>query len=215
MFDGIAARYDLVNGLVSLGQDRRWRRAVVEAIGVRPGERVLDIAAGTGSSSIPLARRGAEVIASDISSGMLKVGRQRHPELTFVEADATALPFDDATFDVVTCSFGLRNVPDAPLALREALRVTRSGGRLVLCEFSTPTWGPFRRVYQDYLMRLLPSLAGRVTGDRGSYEYLAETIAAWPDQLGLAAWLRDSGWRRIGYRNLSGGIVALHRAEAP
>ena len=215
MFDGIAKRYDLVNDLVSLGQDRRWRRAVVDAVAAVPGERVLDLAAGTGTSSEPFAAGGALVVPSDFSLGMLAVGKERRPDLSFVAGDATRLPFADAAFDAVTISFGLRNVVDTDAALREMLRVVRPGGRVVICEFSTPTWAPFRTVYMEYLMRALPVVAGAVTRDRGSYDYLAETIRGWPDQAALGRLLLDAGWDRVSYRNLTGGIVALHRAVRP
>jgi demethylmenaquinone methyltransferase/2-methoxy-6-polyprenyl-1,4-benzoquinol methylase len=215
MFDGIAERYDLVNDLVSLGQDRRWRRLVREAVAALPGDRVLDLAAGTGTSSEPFAADGATVVPSDISLGMLSVGKRRRPDLPFVAGDATALPFADGAFDAVTISFGLRNVVDTAGALREMLRVVRPGGRLVVCEFSTPTWGPFRTVYQEYLMRALPVVAGAVTGDKGSYDYLAESIRSWPDQTGLAHLMLDAGWEHVAYRNLTGGIVAMHRGQRP
>jgi len=215
MFDGIARRYDLVNDLVSLGQDRRWRRLVREAVGARPGDKVLDLAAGTGTSSEPFADDGALVVPSDISLGMLSVGKQRRPDLPFVAGDATALPFADGVFDAVTISFGLRNVVDTDAALHEMLRVVRPGGRLVVCEFSTPTRAPFRTVYMEYLMRALPVVAGAVTRDKGSYDYLAESIRSWPDQEGLGRLMLEAGWERVAYRNLSGGIVALHRAHRP
>jgi demethylmenaquinone methyltransferase/2-methoxy-6-polyprenyl-1,4-benzoquinol methylase len=215
MFDGIARRYDLTNDLISLGQDRRWRRLTVDAIGAMPGERVLDLAAGTGASSEPLADSGVRVVPCDFSIGMLQVGKQRRPDLSFTAGDATHLPFADASFDAVTISFGLRNVVDTPAALAEMLRVTRPGGRIVICEFSDPTWAPFRVVYQNYLVRALPKVAGLVTKDAGSYEYLAESIRAWPDQVGLATLMKDAGWTNVAYRNVSGGIVALHRATRP
>ncbi|MCZ2262571.1 demethylmenaquinone methyltransferase [Isoptericola sp. QY 916] len=215
MFDGIAKRYDLVNDLVSLGQDRRWRRAVVDAVAAVPGERVLDLAAGTGTSSEPFAADGALVVPSDFSLGMLAVGKERRPDLSFVAGDATRLPFADAAFDAVTISFGLRNMVDTDAALREMLRVVRPGGRVVICEFSTPTWAPFRTVYMEYLMRALPVVAGAVTRDRGSYDYLAESIRGWPDQAALGRLLLDAGWDRVSYRDLTGGIVALHRAVRP
>ncbi|QAY69933.1 demethylmenaquinone methyltransferase [Xylanimonas protaetiae] len=215
MFDGIAERYDLVNDLVSLGQDRRWRQVVRESVAALPGEKVLDLAAGTGTSSEPFELDGAYVVPSDISFGMLSVGKRRRPDLPFVAGDATALPFADGSFDAVTISFGLRNVVDTLGGLTEMLRVVRPGGRIVVCEFSTPTWGPFRTVYQEYLMRALPVVAGAVTRDRGSYEYLAESIRSWPDQTGLAHLMIEAGWEHVAYRNLSGGIVALHRASKP
>ncbi|MCL1869426.1 MAG: demethylmenaquinone methyltransferase [Promicromonosporaceae bacterium] len=215
MFDGIAERYDLVNDLVSLGQDRRWRQAVRDAVGAFPGEKVLDLAAGTGTSSEPFEADGAVVVPSDISLGMLGVGKARRPDLSFVAGDATALPFADGSFDAVTISFGLRNVVDTAGALKEMLRVVRPGGRIVVCEFSTPTWGPFRTVYMEYLMRALPPVAGAVTRDRGSYDYLAESIRSWPDQTALARLMLGAGWERVAYRNLTGGIVALHRGTRP
>ncbi|GAA4725133.1 demethylmenaquinone methyltransferase [Isoptericola chiayiensis] len=215
MFDGIAERYDLTNDLISLGQDRRWRRATVAAVGAGPGDRVLDLAAGTGTSSEPFADAGAVVVPSDFSQGMLAVGKSRRQELPFVAGDATRLPFAAASFDAVTISFGLRNVVDTAAALREMLRVTRPGGRVVICEFSHPTWAPFRTLYMEYLMRALPAVAGTVTRDKGSYDYLAESIRAWPDQEALGRLLLEAGWGRVGYRNLSGGIVALHRATRP
>ena len=215
MFDGIAQRYDLVNDLVSLGQDRRWRRLTVEAVAATAGEKVLDLAAGTGTSSEPFAHDGAVVVPSDFSLGMLRVGKSRRPDLPFVAGDATRLPFADGAFDAVTISFGLRNVVDTDAALGEMLRVVRPGGRVVICEFSHPTWAPFRTVYMEYLMRALPAVAGTVTRDKGSYDYLAESIRAWPTQPELARRLLDAGWEQAQYRNLSGGIVALHRAVRP
>lgn len=215
MFDGIARRYDLTNDVISLGQDRRWRRLTIDAVAAAPGERVLDLAAGTGTSSEPFADEGVRVVPCDFSIGMLQVGKARRPDLSFTAGDATRLPFADASFDAVTISFGLRNVVDTVGALREMLRVTRPGGRLVVCEFSTPTWTPFRTVYQEYLMKALPKVAGVVTKDAGSYEYLAESIASWPDQVALARLMQEAGWRKVAYRNVSGGIVALHRATRP
>lgn len=212
MFDGVARRYDLTNDVLSLGQDRLWRRAVVRAVGARRGERVLDIAAGTGTSSEPFADAGVDVVPADFSLGMLRQGNRRRPDLAFTAADALALPFADGSFDVVTMSFGLRNVADTGAALEEFHRVTTPGGRLVICEFSTPTFGPFRTAYQEYLMRALPSVARRVSSNPDSYVYLAESIQAWPDQEGLARLIRAAGWSGVRWRNLSGGIVALHHA---
>ncbi len=215
MFDGIARRYDLTNDVISGGQDRRWRREVVRALDPQPGERILDLAAGTGASSVPLHEAGADDVPCDFSVGMLAEGKRRHPELPFVAGDATHLPFADQTFDAVTISFGLRNVSDPTAALQEMLRVTKPGGRLLICEFSTPTFAPWRLVYERYLMAALPHIAGFVTRDAGSYVYLAESIRDWPDQRVLGRRLVATGWRSVAYRNLTGGIVALHRGRRP
>ena len=214
MFDRVAARYDLANDVLSLGQDRAWRRRTVQAVDPRPGQRILDLAAGTGTSSEPFDRAGATVVATDLSLGMLEVGKQRRRTLSFVAGDALRLPYVDAAFDAVTISFGLRNVEDTAGALRELRRVTRPGGTLVVCEFSTPTWRPFRGLYRDYLVAALPRIASVVSSNPVAYEYLAESILAWPDQDALAAVIAAAGWRRVEWRNLSGGIVALHRARA-
>ena len=215
MFDDVAERYDLTNDVLSLGQTRLWRRAVAQAVAAGPGERVLDLAAGTGSSSLPFAAAGAQVVAADFSLGMLRVGKRAHPALDLLAGDALRLPFADAAFDAVTISFGLRNVSDVDAALTEMARVTRPGGRLVVCEFSHPTWTPFRTVYTEYLMRALPSVARRVSSNPDAYVYLAESIRAWPDQPALSRRVAASGWTAVGWRNLTGGIVALHRAHKP
>jgi demethylmenaquinone methyltransferase/2-methoxy-6-polyprenyl-1,4-benzoquinol methylase len=215
MFDGVARRYDITNDVLSMGQDRRWRHAVTRAVDARPGNKVLDLAAGTGTSTLPFARAGAFAVPCDFSLGMLKVGKARLPQLGFTAGDAMRLPFADAAFDAVTISFGLRNVADPGLALAEMLRVTRPGGRLVICEFSHPTWAPFRTVYTEYLMKALPAIASRVATNPDAYVYLAESIRAWPDQRELAAIIGKAGWDRVGWRNLSGGVVTLHRATRP
>jgi len=179
----------------------------------RPGERVLDVGAGTGVSTVELARGGAFAVGVDLSLGMLRAGRRTRPDVPLVAGDALRLPFPDACFDAVTISFALRNVVDAEAALRELGRVTRVGGRLVVCEFSHPTNAMFRTLYLSYLMRSLPAVARAVASNPDAYVYLAESIRAWPDQAGLAARIATSGpWSRIGWRNLTGGIVALHRA---
>lgn len=214
MFDDVAQRYDITNTLLSLGQDRIWRRATRRAIDPRPGLRILDLAAGTAASSAPLARTGARVTAADFSLGMLGAAPP-HEGVDLVAADGLRLPFADAVFDAVTMSFGLRNVADTVLCLRELRRVTRPGGRLVICEFSRPVWAPFRTVYVEYLMRLLPPVARTVSSSPDAYVYLAESIQAWPDQPGLAALIQQAGWEDVGWRNLTGGIVALHRATNP
>ncbi len=214
MFDAVAKRYDVTNDVLSLGQDRRWRRDVIAAVDPQPGHRVLDLAAGTGTSSQPFADLGARVVPCDFSLGMLQVGKQARPHLPFTAGDGTKLPFRDATFDAVTISFGLRNIVDPVAGLRELRRVTKPGGRLVVCEFSHPTWAPFRTVYVEYLMRALPPVARAVSSAPDAYVYLAESIRAWPDQAGLATMIGDAGWQDPQWRNLSGGIVALHRATA-
>ena len=214
MFDRVAGRYDLTNDVLAVGQTRKWRRLVTEALNPQPGQRVLDLAAGTGTSSESFVRVGAQVVPCDFSLGMLQVGRKRLPHLPFVAGDAMTLPFADASFDAVTISFGLRNIHDPAQGLREMRRVTRPGGRLVVCEFSTPVWPPFRTIYQEYLMKALPQIAKRVASNSEAYEYLAESIAAWPGQQGLAELLLDAGWEQVAWRNLSGGIVALHRGVA-
>ncbi|HRC13998.1 MAG TPA: demethylmenaquinone methyltransferase, partial [Dermatophilaceae bacterium] len=212
MFDTVAERYDLTNDILSAGQDRLWRRATVAAVGAGLGQTVLDIAAGTGTSSEPFADAGVHVVPADFSLGMLRVGQRRRPDLAFTAADATRLPFADASFDAVTMSFGLRNVVDVEAALREFARVTKPGGRLVVCEFSQPVWGPVRAAYLNYLMRALPAIARRTSSNPESYVYLAESIRAWPDQRGLADRIGAAGWAQVQWRNLTGGIVALHRA---
>ncbi len=216
MFDDVAARYDLTNDVLSLGQARLWRRAVDRAVDARPGERVLDLAAGTGTSSLPFAANGAYTVPCDFSLGMLREGKKKHDWMPFTAGDATRLPFQDGVFDAVTISFGLRNVQDTDAALREMLRVVRPhGGRVVICEFSHPTWAPFRTVYTEYLMRALPPVAKTVSSSPDAYVYLAESIRDWPDQAGLARRLQGAGWSKVAWRNLTGGIVALHRAVRP
>ncbi|MBW0273329.1 ubiquinone biosynthesis methyltransferase UbiE [Nocardia sp. MH4] len=209
MFDGVAKRYDLTNTVISAGQDRYWRWATRRALGLRPGERVLDLAAGTGVSTVELGKSGAWCVATDFSQGMLAAGRFR--QVPMVAGDAMALPFADNSFDAVTISFGLRNVADIDLALREMLRVTKPGGRVVVCEFSTPVFGPFRTVYMEYLMKALPRVARAVSSNPDAYVYLAESIRAWPNQRRLARRIADAGWDSVQWRDLTGGVVALHR----
>jgi demethylmenaquinone methyltransferase/2-methoxy-6-polyprenyl-1,4-benzoquinol methylase len=218
MFDEVAKGYDRTNAVLSMGNDRLWRVATTRAVEPRPGQRILDLAAGTGASSVALARSGAEVVAADFSPGMIAEGRRRHsgiPNLSFVEADATALPFDDDSFDTVTMSFGLRNVNEPRTALAELLRVTRPGGRLVICEFSHPPSASFNGLYRFYNDRILPVVAKAVSSNAAAYDYLNESIKDWPDQERLAQWIREAGWIGVAHRNLSMGIVALHRAMKP
>jgi demethylmenaquinone methyltransferase/2-methoxy-6-polyprenyl-1,4-benzoquinol methylase len=212
MFDGVAEKYDRTNTVLSFGQDRSWRRSTRAALQLKDGEKVLDLGAGTGVSTQELARSGAYAVGVDISLGMLRVGRRTRPEVPLVAGDALALPFADETFDAVTASFVIRNVANTPAALRELARVTKPGGRMVICEFSHPTNKAFRTVYLQYLMRSIPAVARQVASNPDAYVYLAESIRSWPDQVQFAAIIGENSWTKVGWRNLSGGIVALHRA---
>ncbi len=214
MFDTVAKRYDLTNDLMTAGIQRSWRRSMVAAVDPQRGDLVLDLAAGTGCSSEPFHAHGATAVPCDFSVGMLRQGKQDRPSLPFVAGDGTRLPFLDDTFDAVTISYGLRNFVDPVAGLREMLRVTRPGGRLVVCEFSRPTNAAFRTLYLDGFMRALPQIAAVTASAPDAYVYLAESIRAWPDQEGLAAMIAEAGWQRPEWRNLTGGVVALHRATA-
>jgi demethylmenaquinone methyltransferase/2-methoxy-6-polyprenyl-1,4-benzoquinol methylase len=215
MFDGVARRYDLLNDLLSLGRTKAWRKVATAVIAPKPGMRILDIAAGTGSSSRPLADSGAEVISLDFSKGMLDAGRKRHPDLTFIQGDALALAFKANEFDVTTISFGLRNTSDTSKALQESFRVLKSGGRMVVVEFSQPTNRIFRTIYLRYLMRALPTVARKVSSNPDAYVYLAESILAWPNQNGLADLMRAAGFGNVQWKNLTFGIVAIHTGVKP
>ena len=215
MCDGVAKRYDLVNDLLSLGRTRAWRKATTAIIAPAPGMKILDLAAGTGSSSAPLAAAGADVIPTDFSQGMLTAGRARHPHLPFTHADALDLPFEPNRFDVVTISFGLRNTADCDKALAQALRVTKPGGRIVIAEFSHPTWRPFRTIYMNYLMKALPVIARKTSSNPDAYIYLAESIQSWPTQQELADRMARAGWSQVGWQNLTGGVVAVHIGSKP
>ncbi len=210
MFDAVARRYDTTNTVLSLGQDRYWRRATRAALDLAVGQSVLDLAAGTAVSTVELAKSGAWCVAADFSVGMLHAGGRR--AVPKVAGDATRLPFGDAVFDAVTISFGLRNVVDFAAGLREMARVTKPGGRMVVCEFSTPTVPVVATVYKEYLMQALPRIARAVSSNPEAYVYLAESIRAWPDQPTLARAIEQSGWSQVRWRNLTGGIVALHTA---
>lgn len=217
MFDKVADRYDLLNDVLSLGQDRWWRRMVARAVAARPGERVLDVAAGTGTSSRAFTAAGADCVACDFSLGMLTVGKRRGttPGLSFVAGDAMRLPFRDAAFDAVTISFGLRNVAGHQAALAEFRRVTRPGGRLVVCEFGHLPWPRLNRAYEAYLAGALPAVARRLSGNPAAYEYLAESIQDWPAQPELARRIAAAGWSAVRWRDLSLGVVAIHQARRP
>jgi demethylmenaquinone methyltransferase / 2-methoxy-6-polyprenyl-1,4-benzoquinol methylase len=227
MFDLVAERYDLLNDILSLGQDRRWRRAVDAALGATEGERVLDLAAGTGTVSRCLTRAGADCVACDFSLGMLQAGAVRlggdasagsagRPDrgrVRFVAGDALALPFRTGAFDAVTISFGLRNVADPAAALAEMRRVTRPGGRLLICEFGHLGHRRLDAAYGWCLAIGLPAVARRLSPNPDAYSYLAESIGAWPDKQELAAMIRAAGWSSVRWRTLSLGIVALHQAR--
>lgn len=218
MFDQVAAHYDRTNSVLSVGNDILWRAATTRAVAPLPGERILDLAAGTGTSSASLARSGASVVAADFSDGMIDVGRERHAgndRVEFVQADGMDLPFGDDSFDAVTISFGLRNIADPRKALAEMLRVTRPGGRIVVCEFSMPPVALIRRLYGAYLGRVMPALVKAASSNPDAYSYLAESIEDWPDQNTLCGWMREAGFADVAYRNLTAGIVALHRGHKP
>lgn len=210
MFDGVANRYDFLNDLLSLGRTKAWRRVVTSIIGPKPGIKILDIAAGTGTSTRPLVDAGADVIAVDFSAGMINVGKKRNKDIKFVQGDALNLPFEDNSFDVTTISFGLRNTSNTSTALKEALRVTKVGGKIVVAEFSHPTNLIFRKVYLNYLMKALPVIARKVSKNPDAYVYLAESIRAWPDQAGLAQKMSDIGFKSVAWQDLTFGIVAVH-----
>ena len=210
VFDGVASRYDFLNDLLSLGRSKAWRKGVTGIIAPKIGMTVLDIAAGTGSSSRPLVDNGAEVTALDFSAGMLDQGRKQHKDIKFVQGDALKLPFSENTFDVTTISFGLRNTANSNIALREALRVTKVGGKIVVAEFSHPVNKIFRRAYLNYLMKALPIIAKRISKNPAAYIYLSESIRAWPDQAGLALIMSECGWKSVAWQDLTFGIVAVH-----
>ena len=226
MFDAVAERYDLLNDVLSLGQDRLWRRVVAAAVAAGPGERVLDLAAGTGTSSQTFTTAGAFCVACDFSLGMLQVGARkaasgRRPDgpatgpVRFAAGDALALPFRDGAFDAVTISFGLRNVADPDAALAEMLRVTRPGGRLVICEFGHLPAARLDAWYGRYLSTALPAVARRLSPSGDAYEYLAESIREWPLAPELARRMGAAGWSAIRWRNLTLGVVTVHAALRP
>src|SRR5919201_650683 len=212
MFDGVARRYDLTNSVLTLGLDHSWRRRTRDTLDPKRGERVLDLAAGTGVSTVELARSGAIVVACDFSLGMLRTGRVKRGPLPMVAGDALHLPFADASFDAATISFGLRNVVDVRRALEELARVTRPHGRLVVCEFGRPTFGPMRELYLKAVLPALPLVARAVSSNPDAYRYLSDSIRNWPAQEDLAQGLATAGWCDVRWRNLTGGVVALHHA---
>ncbi len=215
MFDEVAPTYDKTNDLLSFGQSRLWRGIVAKAVDPRSGQSILDMAAGTGSSTVAFARPGVRLVAGDFSEGMLAEGRKRHPEIEFVFADATKLPFKAKEFDATTISFGLRNVVDVEAALNEMFRVTKPGGRIVICEFSKVTSPLLRPFYNFYLRKVLPAFSSLASKTPEAYAYLSESINAWPDQRTLAAKIEKAGYENVTFRNLSFGIVAIHLGFKP
>jgi demethylmenaquinone methyltransferase / 2-methoxy-6-polyprenyl-1,4-benzoquinol methylase len=226
MFDRVAPRYDLANTVFSMGQDRVWRQAAARATRLAAGEVAADVACGTGAltGELEAMAPGAVVVGFDFSLEMLKRARSTggarsaspdppRPRL-LVAGDAIQLPLADASVDGVTIAFGLRNLPEPGQGLLEFRRVLRPGGRLVVCEFSTPVVPVLRGVYRRYLTRLMPVAARRLTSDPEAYQYLARSIGAWPDQPGLARWMQQAGFAEVAWRDLTGGIVALHRGVA-
>jgi demethylmenaquinone methyltransferase/2-methoxy-6-polyprenyl-1,4-benzoquinol methylase len=210
MFDDVANRYDFLNDLLSLGRTKAWRRVVTSIIAPKPGMEILDIAAGTGSSSRPLVDKGADVTALDFSQGMIEQGRKQNKNIKFVQGDALKLPFEENSFDVTTISFGLRNTSNTETALKEAMRVTKDGGRIVVAEFSHPVNPIFKIIYLNYLMKALPVIVKKISKNPDAYIYLAESIRAWPDQAELASIMRDSGFKSVAWQDLTFGIVAVH-----
>jgi demethylmenaquinone methyltransferase / 2-methoxy-6-polyprenyl-1,4-benzoquinol methylase len=215
MFDAVAGRYDAMNAVMTFGQERRWRRVVARAVDAGAGQRVLDLAAGTGTSSTLFAAAGAATIACDFSAGMLAEGRRRHPQLTFVAGDALRLPFRDGAFDAVTISFGLRNVASVGAALAELARVTRAGGRLVVLETARPPAATLRAAHGIYVDQVLPRVARLFTRNPEAYRYLAESATAWLSQAELADAIRGGGWEQVAWQDLMFGAVAMHTARRP
>ena len=224
VFHSVAAKYDLMNDLMSAGIHRLWKRFTLELSGVRPGNRVLDIAGGTGDLAAQFSKLvgpTGEVILADINASMLKVGRDKLLDrgvagnICFVQADAEALPFPDNHFDVITIAFGLRDVTHKDTAIASMLRVLKPGGRLLVLEFSKPKSQLLAKAYDAYSFTLLPMMGKLVTNDADSYRYLAESIRMHPDQETLKGMMSDAGFERVTYHNMTGGIVALHRGVKP
>ena len=220
IFSSIADQYDTFNSMASLGIDRGWRRELVRSAHLSPSSRVLDLACGTGDVAFAIANLGrpAEVVATDFNAEMLGIAEKKAAEnppavpVSFSMADAQDLPFEDESFDVVTVAFGVRNFPDRDRNFREVKRVLKPGGRYLILEFSRPTFGPWRGFYHLYLRHAIPAIGGALTGDRDGFVYLNDSIRQFPAQAPLAAELRKVGFTTISWKDLSGGIVALHTA---
>lgn len=220
VFHSVAAKYDLMNDLMSFGIHRIWKRFTIDCSGVRQGQRVLDLAGGTGDLTAKFSRlvgEKGEVVLADINDSMLKMGREKLRNLgivgnvNYVQANAEALPFPDNYFDCITISFGLRNVTEKEKALRSMFRVLKPGGRLLVLEFSKPTLKPLSKAYDTYSFHILPRIGELVAHDAESYRYLAESIRMHPDQETLKGMMAEAGFENVTYHNLTGGIVALHR----
>lgn len=220
VFHSVAAKYDIMNDLMSFGIHRLWKRFTIDCSGVRRGQSVLDLAGGTGDLTAKFSRlvgESGKVVLADINDSMLKMGREKLRNtgvvgnVEYVQANAEALPFPDNTFDCITISFGLRNVTDKEKALRSMFRVLKPGGRLLVLEFSKPTIEPLSKAYDAYSFHVLPRVGEMVANDAESYRYLAESIRMHPDQDTLKAMMEDAGFESVNYFNMTGGIVALHR----
>jgi len=220
VFHNVAAKYDVMNDVMSFGIHRLWKRFTIDCSGVRPGQKVLDLAGGTGDLTALFSRRvgpTGQVILADINASMLNVGKDKLRDMglvnniSYVQANAEALPFADNSFDVITIAFGLRNVTDKDAALRSMLRVLKPGGRLLVLEFSKPTEAWLSKAYDLYSFKILPGMGQLIANDRESYQYLAESIRMHPDQDTLKQMMQQAGFAEVSYHNLTGGIVALHR----
>lgn len=220
VFHSVAGKYDLMNDVMSFGIHRLWKRYTIDCSGVRPGQKVLDLAGGTGDLAAKFARivgPTGEVVLADINDSMLRVGRDKLRDMgivgnvSYVQADAEKLPFEDNTFDLITIAFGLRNVTDKDAALRSMLRVLKPGGRLLVLEFSKPNVEMLSKAYDLYSFHIMPRMGEFIAQDKNSYQYLAESIRMHPDQDTLKEMMESAGFEKVEYHNLTGGIVALHR----